>query len=211
MRIYSHFVAALCATLALVGSAQAHPHVWVTVTSQLVYDAKGAVTGVRHAWQFDDMYSTFALQGLESKTKGVFTRDELAPLARVNIEALKDSDFFTYAKAGGKDVEFTDAADYWLDFSKDVLTLNFTLPLKAPVTAKNLTIEVYDPTYFVDFDFAEKNAVALVGAPARCKAVVQKPKKTGAAPGQQLMSDAEAMALANLGLDYASRIAVTCP
>ena len=40
------------------------------------------MTGVRHAWTFDDMFSTFATQGLASKEKGKFTREELAPLAR---------------------------------------------------------------------------------------------------------------------------------
>jgi ABC-type uncharacterized transport system substrate-binding protein len=140
----------------------------------------------------------------------VFTREELAPLAQVNITSLKDSDFFTYAKAGGKDVEFGDATDYWLEHSKEALTLKFTLPFKKPLAEKSFTVEVYDPSYFVDFGFAEKNAVALVGAPAQCKAAVEKPRKTGAAPGQQLMSDAEAMALSNLGLGFASRISVKC-
>lgn len=211
MKIIASIFAALCVVLASGNAGQAHPHVWVTVTSDVIYDANGAATGVRHSWEFDDMYSTFALEGIETKTKGVFTREELAPLAKVNIDSLKDSDFFTYAKAGGKDVEFGDAADYWLEYKKDVLTLNFTLPFKTPVTAKNLTVEVYDPTYFVDFGFAEKNAVKLVGAPAQCKAVIDKPKKIGAAPGQQYMSDAEAMAMSNLGLGFASKIAVTCP
>jgi len=48
-------------------AAQAHPHVWVTMKSELVYAGDGSVTGVRHAWTFDDMFSTFATQGLESK------------------------------------------------------------------------------------------------------------------------------------------------
>ena len=57
---------------------------------------------MRHAWAFDDMYSMFATQGLESKEKGKFTRDELAPLAKVNVESLKEFDYFTYATADGK-------------------------------------------------------------------------------------------------------------
>ena len=59
-------------------------------------------TGVRHAWTFDDMFSTFATQGLESKKKGGFTRDELQPLAEVNVTSLKEFEYFSYAKANGK-------------------------------------------------------------------------------------------------------------
>ncbi len=47
-------------------AARAHPHIWVTVKSELVYAPDGTLTGVRHAWTFDDMFSVFATQGIES-------------------------------------------------------------------------------------------------------------------------------------------------
>src|SRR5215213_11745679 len=84
---------------ALATAAQAHPHVWVAFKSEVVYAPDGTVTGIRHAWTFDDMFSTFALQGLEQKEKGKFSREELAPLAEVNVTSLKEYDFFTYAQA----------------------------------------------------------------------------------------------------------------
>ena len=48
------------------------------------------------------MFSAFATQGLEQKTKGQFTREELQPLAKVNVESLKEYAYFTYAKVNGK-------------------------------------------------------------------------------------------------------------
>src|SRR3954447_18242996 len=80
-------------------AAFAHPHVWVTASSELIYAADGSISGVRHAWTFDDMFSTYAVQGIESKTKGVYSREELAPLAQTNVESLKEFGFFTVAKA----------------------------------------------------------------------------------------------------------------
>src|SRR5215831_13024076 len=118
------------------GAASAHPHVWVTVRSELVYAPDGSVTGVRHAWTFDDMFSVFAAPVNEAKKQGEFTREELAPLADVNVNSLKEYDYFTYARANGKSVEFNDpAAGYYLEFDpkETVLTLHFMLPLKAPV------------------------------------------------------------------------------
>ncbi len=52
------------------GAARAHPHVWITATSELLYAADGSITGVRHAWTFDDMFSAYALQGLQSQDQG---------------------------------------------------------------------------------------------------------------------------------------------
>ncbi|WP_163616783.1 DUF1007 family protein, partial [Klebsiella pneumoniae] len=67
-----------------------------------VYGADGAITGIRHTWKFDDMFSAYALQDIKNKDKGVYTREELAPLAQINVDSLKEFGFFTFAKAGGK-------------------------------------------------------------------------------------------------------------
>lgn len=209
MKYVTRFLAAVFVSLASIVPALAHPHVWVTVTSQIIYAPDGSATGVRHNWAFDEIYSTFALEGLPQKTKGVFTRAELADLAKVNITSIKDSDFFTFAKANGKDLTFGDPADYWLDYTKEVLTLHFTLPFTSPVKAKDLSIEVYDPTYYIDFAFADKDPVALVSAPARCKFLLHKPEGVSMAQGQKL-SDAAALS-GNWGVNFASKIAVTCP
>ena len=198
------------------GAASAHPHVWVTVRSELVYASDGSVTGIRHAWTFDDMFSVFATQGIESKKKGEFTREELAPLAEVNVGSLKEYDFFTHARADGKAVEFSEpAADYYLDFNpKDTqLTLHFMLPLKTPMKARDLTVEIYDREFFVDFSFAEKNPAKLTGAPAKCKLLVGRPQEMGAALTQrlgQLGRDQRDPSL-TIGAEYANKISVRCP
>jgi ABC-type uncharacterized transport system substrate-binding protein len=95
------------------GSAKAHPHVWITMKTELIYAPDGTVTGVRHHWTFDDMFSAFATQGIARKEGGKYTREELAPLAKVNVESLKEYDYFTYVTADGKKVVLTDPApDY---------------------------------------------------------------------------------------------------
>jgi ABC-type uncharacterized transport system substrate-binding protein len=206
-RLLSSF-AALAGLLFGAGTALAHPHVWVTMKSELVYAADGTVTGVRHAWAFDDMFSTFAIQGLESKKKGEFTREELKPLAEVNVTSLKEFDFFTYAKADGKKAEFNEPTDYYLEFANSVLTLNFVLTLKKPVKAKSLQLEVYDPAYFVDFSFADKDPVALKGAPAACKLAIAKPNDPAKQVGEAFFNS---LSSENYGAQYANKIAVTCP
>ena len=184
-----NLILGLLCIVACVVSAQAHPHVWVTMHTELIYAPDGRVTGVRHAWAFDDMFSTFATQGLESKEKGKFTRDELAPLAKVNVESLKEFDYFTYATADGKKVALTEPlSDYWLDYTDFVLTLHFTLPFKSPLKARQLTVEIYDPTIFVDFAFAKKTPVKLVGA-QQCKLDVALPREMSSSQSKALSSD----------------------
>ena len=205
------------ATLALfaAGQAHAHPHVWVTMKSEVVYRADGAATGVRHAWTFDDMFSTFATQGLASKEKGKFTREELAPLAEVNVSSLKDFDYFTVALANGKKADLKAPVDYYLEFTDGLLTLHFTLPLATPVKAQSIDIEMADPTYFVDFSFAEKEPVRLTGAPEACKIAAQRPGEGGTQakpqgqPGEAFFNNLGASS--NYGSRFASKITVRCP
>src|SRR5262249_52503499 len=202
----------LLALTALAGAAQAHPHVWVTMSSELVYAPDGSITGVRHAWAFDDMFSAFATQGIETKQKGVFTREDLAPLAQVNVDSLKDFDYFTQAKANGKKTEFEGPTDYWLEYKNEVLILHFTLPFKAPVKAQRLDVEVYDPTYFVDFTMAEKDPIKLVDAPTACKLTVVRPTDTNVASTrpvkERFFNSADA---GNFGAQFSNKISVACP
>jgi ABC-type uncharacterized transport system substrate-binding protein len=191
-------------------AAQAHPHVWITATSELLYAADGSLTGVRHAWTFDDMFSTYALQGIESKIKGAYSHEELAPLAQTNVESLKEFGYFTFAKADGKKQKFEEPIDYFLEFSDGLLTLHFTLPLKTAVKSKELALEVFDPTFFVDFKYAEKDPVRLVSAPANCNTSFQRPNDGAARAqtlGEQTFMNGEN---SNFGAMFANRIAVAC-
>jgi ABC-type uncharacterized transport system substrate-binding protein len=193
------------------GAAQAHPHVWITATSELIYAPDGSITGVRHAWTFDDMFSTYALQGMETETKGVYSREELAPLAQTNVESLKEFGFFTFARADGKKEKFLEPVDYYLEYKDTLLTLHFTLPLKAPVKSKQLALEVFDPEFFIDFKFADKDPVRLVGAPADCRMNFQRPND-GTVDAQKIgEQNFLGGGNSNYGAMFANKITVDCP
>lgn len=160
------------------GGALAHPHVWVSVKSTIVYD-NGAITGLQQSWTFDEFYTATAIEGLDANGDGKYDREELAELAQVNIDGLKEFDYFTHAKLGDGDLKFKDPVDYWLEHTdKGILTLHFTLPLEHAVLAEapGFTFSVYDASYFIAFALAEKQPITLsAGAPAGCKADVHDP------------------------------------
>ena len=204
-----------CAVLMLwliVGRAEAHPHVWVTFHSELLYVADGSMAAVRHAWTFDDMFSAYALQGMPHAKKGQYTREELAPLAQTNVDSLKEYRYFTFARADGKKLKFSDPVDYWLEYRNPALVLHFTLPLKAPIAAKALQIEVYDPSIFVDFEFAKDRPVSVNGAP-QCVATYDLPHQP--TPAEQLrlsqLDSAPLDASSTYGETFANKILVKCP
>ena len=194
--------------------AQAHPHVFVTATEEILFGPTGQVTGIRHAWKFDDMYSAFVTQGLGPEG-AVLTKEQMAPLAKTNVESLEEFGYFTVVKASGKQSEFGAPVDYWLEESTDKLvTLHFTLPLKTPASAKTvLSLAVYDPTYFVSFGMAAKDPVALTAAPSGCSASVSKPKALDPSDNQKL-SEAFFSNMSpgmDFGIKLAERAIIACP
>lgn len=203
----------LAALGGLAPSAYAHPHVWVTVRSELIYADDGAIAAIRHKWTFDDMFSAFATQGLKKDAQGKIAAEELASLAEVNVASLKEFDFFSHAKINGKKSPFDAPKEYYLEQDNDVLTLRFTLPFKTPQKAQKLDLEIYDPAYFVAFALADDNPMALVGAPPKCELTLARPAADATAASQRL---SEAFfnspdGASNYGAQFANRVAVRCP
>jgi ABC-type uncharacterized transport system substrate-binding protein len=194
------------------GRAEAHPHVWVKFHSEVLYTADGAMTAVRHAWTFDDMFSAYALQGISHAGKGQYTREELAPLAQTNVNSLKEYGYFTYARADGKKLKFADAIDYWLEYKDATLTLHFTLPLKAAASAKTMLIEIYDPSIFVDFEFAKDKPASLSGG-SQCLLTYDLPHQPTPAEQARLsqLDDVPLDPSSTYGEIFANKILVKCP
>jgi ABC-type uncharacterized transport system substrate-binding protein len=208
-RLWS-FLFVLSAGLALTGTqVRAHPHVWVTVKTDVVYAPDGRLIGVRHAWTFDDMYSSFALQGV-AREKGTLTREELTPVVEDIVSSLKEFDYFTFAKADGEKALFNEPVDGWGEFRDEMLTVHFLLPLSHSGKFETFGIEIFDPEFFIDFALAQTNPVALESAPADCKlAVMQRPDPSEPLQSQRL-DDAMRNSQGNYGAMFANKIAISC-
>lgn len=181
----------------------AHPHIFVEARSKFVIDAFGKAAAVEHVFRFDDAYSAFAIQGFDADGDGSFSRDELAELAKVNIESMEEFGYFTFGDNGRVELDFTMPQTYWLEVVdvplKDywamkpedieairqdsvrlgtpmpetarLLELHFVLPLKDPSDLEAaITLDVYDPTYYVDFRFSRADgALGVTGGPGNCR------------------------------------------
>lgn len=204
----------LLAGLANAAPALAHPHVWVAARATVLFDKEGRITGLRHVWVFDEMYSAFATQGLGKDGKPP-TREELAPLAKTNVDSLAEFDYFTFGREAGKKIAFQEPSDYWLDADdKKIVSLHFTLLLKEPIAAKKVfSFQVYDPTYFVAFGFEKKDPIAMKDEPAGCSASVMDPAPLAAAESQRLSAAASENFSpgADLSSRLAPRVVVACP
>ena len=102
------------AGLGLATAAQAHPHVFVTAQTTVVYE-NGAITGLKHRWLFDEFYTAGAIEGLDKNKDGKVDRDELAELTRINVEGIKEFDYFTAVKLGAQALAIADPIDAYME------------------------------------------------------------------------------------------------
>jgi ABC-type uncharacterized transport system substrate-binding protein len=196
----------------------AHPHVWVTVRSEILLDTNHQITAIRQSWTFDEFYTAMAIEGLDTNKDGIYSKEELQPLAQVNVESLKDFDYFTFVHFEGEDdkmLPLKPPVDYWADYDKNLVTLHLTLPLEKPVDphGKPVQIDVYDPSFFVAFSFATEKPVTLAGPDTKgCAADITLPDPETAADTKALTESffSQLGPSSNFGSQFAQTATVKC-
>ncbi len=198
--------------LVLAVGAHAHPHVWVNVETEIDMGPNKEITGFKHKWTFDEFYSEFAVQGLDTNGDGKYSEEELKPLAQTNIEALKEFEYFTFPFVGKRKLALKEPVEYRLEYKDKVLTLYFTLPLAEPVKAEQVAdfnFSVYDPGMYVAMTFDKKAPVTVASArPVDCSAHVGDRSSAKSAAMAQLGENIDAAS--NYGAQFAERVTITC-
>jgi ABC-type uncharacterized transport system substrate-binding protein len=181
-RRWAASAAFLSALAAAAAPASAHPHVWIEMRSDVVFDDQGLITAMNLMWTFDDGYAQMALDGLDANGDGVYSPSELDPLTKENIASLKDYGFFTVMRYNGEKQALGEVTEYGQIWSNDKLQLHMRVPLKTPVDpAKgSFVAKIYDPDFFIAMDYAKDEPVTAIGAMPKNCAIVVKPVPTDA-------------------------------
>ena len=174
--------AVFAATMCAAAPAMAHPHVWIEMRSDVVFDGKGLITGMNLMWTFDDAYAEMAVDGLDANGDGVYSPQELEPLTKENLLSLKDYDYFTVMRFNGEKQLFGPIVESGQIWSNNKLQLHFQLPLKTPLDPLKgeFAAKVYDPEFYIAIDYVKDEPVSVTGnMPENCQLVV-KPVPTDA-------------------------------
>ncbi|MBI4724965.1 MAG: DUF1007 family protein [Rhodomicrobium sp.] len=202
----------LAMSLVLAGAASAHPHVWVTVETGIDFGPNNEITAFKHKWTFDEMYSEFAIQGLDTNGDGTYSEEELKPLAQTNVEALKEFEYFTFPFIGKAKIPLNEPRDYRIEYKDKLLTLYFTLPVTTPIPhdqIKNFNFAIYDPGMYVAMTFAKKSPVKLVPAKGlQCSPHIGDRPKGEETALAQLGENIDPAS--NIGSQFAERVTIDC-
>lgn len=214
----------VCASLACLAASPgaAHPHMWIDAKAEVVFDDAGRLSAVRQTWLFDEMFSAYGLQGVPRAPGGGFAPATLQAMADDWMKALGDpqSHYFTRVTHGGRGLDFGTprrASVAW-DEEDQRLSLAFELPLAQPAALAGAAaqLDIFDPTYFVAYEFAGVAEVTMAGAPEGCRRTYRPPRPMDVETMQQLAAipadvaePPEELFAITKGLSH--RIEVSCP
>ena len=180
-------------------TAAAHPHAWIEMNSDVVFSDEGLVNAINVEWTFDPDYSSMATEGLDANKDTLFSADELEPLAKENIQSLKEWSYFVYGRLNGEKMKWADVQEYGQIMGSDGrLQLHFVVPFATPVDPKksDFVFRIYDPSFYIAIDFTGKDPVEAVGAkPDSCRIEV------GPVPDPNQTQDTKTM-LSTKGKDW---------
>jgi ABC-type uncharacterized transport system substrate-binding protein len=174
------FMMATLAVFAFAAPSLAHPHLFATVETTVMTTSQGQISGLRIRWNFDETYTQFSLEGLDLNNDGTFSNEEIAPLTQENIKSLVESKYFTNARLAGQELPQAAVTVFGQDMIDGKLSLWFELPFATPADPKAGVFEarIYDPDFFIGFDYLPEKPPTLEGALSAGCAMALKPLPT---------------------------------
>lgn len=177
----------LAAPLLASTPALAHPHIFVDAAARIVFDPQGNLARIENRWTFDEAFSSWQTQGLDTDGNGVTSSAEMQELADENLLGLAEYGFYTYAGVGEANVDFAASGKPRFVFENGRSTLTFAVaPRAAYRVAGRLEIAINDPEYYVAITFADAAAVTLVDAPHGCSMHLDPPQTMSDVLAEQL-------------------------
>ena len=139
--------------LALASPATAHPHVFIEAGLHVAVDANGKATGVTVTWEYDELYSLVSFEdlGLDSDYDGQLTPEELEQLDGFDLKWIDGYDGDLYLSTAAGPVAMGPPEGRGVTVVEGRIRSSHFRPLLHPVSARNLTLRVYDPGFYTAY------------------------------------------------------------
>jgi len=203
----------LGSVLAFSHPLNAHPHAWIDIKVDVLFDEQGKATGLREHWLFDEFYTAFALEGLGVGNSQEPSQEMLDEIVRLNVTNLAEYDYFTSVLFGEDSVDFAVAAELAATVEEQRLIMSFVVPFEQALdlTELSLTYSVYDPTYYIEMLHADvDDPINLEAAPDSCSFEVLAPNPSFEAVSLAAALDRDQSAGDGLGALFAEQVIVQC-
>ena len=149
-----------CASL-LAPTARAHPHIFVDVELELVFDAEGQAEGLWISWTYDPLFSMLLVSdmGLDADFTGEISDDERDALDGFDMQwTVEEYHGDTHVTQDGEPLALSSPIKWEADYRDGQLhSRHLRHLIDRPDLSREWVVAVYDPTYYTSY--------GLVGTP----------------------------------------------
>lgn len=159
-------------------AAFAHPHVFVEANVEIARDDSGEVTGIRHVWRFDELFSSTVLLDYDVNGDGDLDISELEEVSKTVTSSLGEYDYYTEVRLDKRSKDFKLDDKIMVDYVDGQVLMFFQLDMNKPlpISGHSFRVAVSDPTYFVAIELAGESAIQIGGPGAPdCKTNIEVP------------------------------------
>ena len=157
-------------------SAEAHPHMWIDLKSDLIIKQKTQVSAIYQEWLFDDFFSASIIEEASMNPKGLLSG--LRTIMQEILDNLNPHSYFTVINSEGKKVLSTPIESFEVEIREKRIWLSFVLPIlnEVDLEKQSLSYSVFDPTYYIEILYSENETVTFSGEVAEsCYSKIAQP------------------------------------
>jgi len=214
-KCYKTMSVALGTVLLLCSSISfSHPHNWIDLRTQINIDEQGYLTGFSQHWSFDQFFSMISYADMMNEYN-----DEtigLASTAMKMVANVAPDTYLSELRVAGEVMPLPVPKRYTLESvqvnGSPILVLKMNFVLKEPklVKGKKITLQTFEPTYFVAMNYPSQEDVRVESSGHNCTAQLIR-----ATPSEELIDyatslDRNVRETQGLGDDFAERVTIQC-
>lgn len=152
-------------------NATAHPHEWVQMRIQMLFNEEGEANGMRFNWLFDEFFTAYALADYDT-----VTQEDLNNLLKEILTNIHEFGYMTHIEVAGERLDtktlFANAIPNKSGMDDIRLQLDFDVPFTKPIKVQETAFRyaIFDPSFYIAMHhFDDDDAVKLINAPDGCK------------------------------------------
>lgn len=138
----------------------AHAHIFIDYSLAAEFE-EGGLKGMRVAWSFDRMYSSFIIQQFDKDKDRNLSQEEVAGIRNSAFHDLAKDAFFAHITHGRKKIRVPTPTEFNAKIigNQDVVQYTFFLPIQVMANEKDQRVSLFffDPVIYVSFTISRKD------------------------------------------------------
>lgn len=209
LKRYARIAWALFATS--LSTAEAHPHMWIDLKSEIIIQDQTLVSAIYQEWLFDDFFSASLIEEASQNPKG--REVGIKAVVEEILDNLEPHDYFTLINVNGKKISSNPIKSFEVDVRENRVWVSFSLPIskEVDITAQSLAYSVFDPTFYIEMLHFEGETVSFTGdVPTSCSTKIDQPNPSTEAVLLSRSPDLDKVPNQSIGRLFAETVVVNC-